>query len=126
MYIGEVSKKTGASIKAIRFYEKLGLLTDVARSGRYRIYNDTHIFLIQCIVQAKAQGFKLAEIKRALSYKDEQAPWLHILEMIEHKQQSLSEDIQRMQDQKKTLSELHAQIKRCLSDNPQCQLEDGI
>lgn len=33
MYIGEVSKLTGASAKAIRLYESLGLLGTVVRKG---------------------------------------------------------------------------------------------
>jgi DNA-binding transcriptional MerR regulator len=126
MYIGEISKKTGVSIKAIRFYEEQGLLFGVTRSGRYRVFNETHIFLIQCIMQAKALGFKLAEIKHAFSHKDDQEPWLHILKMIEHKQQSLSEEIQLKKDQKKALFEFHAQIKLCLSNKPHCRLEDNI
>lgn len=126
MYIGEVSKKTGVSIKTIRFYEELGLLTAVARSGRYRVYNDTHISLIQLIIQAKEQGFKLAELKSVVSYKNEHEPWIHILEMIENKQKLLSEEIQRKQNQIKALSQYYTQIQMCLSNNPQCQLEDRV
>lgn len=125
MYIGEVSKKTGASIKAIRLYEELGLLTGVARSGNYRVYTNTHVLLVQLIVKAKMLGFKLAELSQ-VSAGNAQAPWFQILDMIEQKQQSLSEEIQRKQDQQKTLSDYQAQIQRCLSDNPECQLEEGI
>lgn len=126
MYIGEVSKQTGASIKAIRFYEELGLLSDVARSGRYRVYTDTHILLIRLILQAKEQGFKLSEIKRGLSQKNVEEPWLHVLNMIEQKQHSLSAEIQLKQEQRKALSEIHAQVTSCLASNPQCQLEDSV
>ncbi|MDD9893761.1 MAG: MerR family transcriptional regulator [Gammaproteobacteria bacterium] len=126
MYIGEVSNQTGASVKAIRFYEELGLLTGVGRSGRYRVYTDTHVLLIRLIVKAKEQGFKLAELKAVVTGNDVREPWFHVLEMIEQKQQALSEEILLKQNQQKALSEYRAQIQSCLSDNPQCQLEDGI
>lgn len=126
MYIGEVSNKTGVSVKTIRFYEELGLLTDVRRSGRYRVYDDSHILIINLIVQAKQLGFKLAELKQAVAATKVQEPWLKILEMIEQKQRSLSEEIQSMQHQIETLSNYRHQIQSCLSVNPQCKLKDSV
>lgn len=62
MYIGQVSERTGASRKAIRLYEELGLLQDIVRSGNYRIYNEHHIVIISLIKKAQTLGFKLADI----------------------------------------------------------------
>ena len=126
MYIGEVSKQTGASIKAIRFYEELGLLTGVSRSGRYRVYTDTHVLLIRLIMAAKTQGFRLAELKQVVTSDNVREPWLQILDMIEQKQRLLTEEIQLKQAQQKALAEYHDQIQSCLLENPQCQLEDGV
>ena len=124
MYIGEVSKKTGSSIKAIRFYEELGLLTGVGRSGHYRIYTDTHVLLIKLIAEAKTLGFKLGELKQVLEGNNVREPWLKVLDMIEQKQQLLSQEIQLKRQQQQTLSDYYAKIQHCLSDNPQCQLDD--
>ncbi len=99
-------------------------MAQVGRSGRYRVYNDTHVLLIRLILQAKAQGFKLAEIKRAISYQNEKEPWFHVLKLIEQKQQSLSEEISRKLEQRDTLSKIYSEIETCLSVNPECQLED--
>ncbi len=62
MYIGKVSERTGASRKAIRHYEEIGLLLDISRSGSYRIYNEHHIVIISMIKRAQALGFKLSDI----------------------------------------------------------------
>jgi MerR family copper efflux transcriptional regulator len=62
MYIGKVSTLTGASRKAIRHYEEIGLLRDIERLGSYRIYNEHHIVIIDMIKRAQALGFKLADI----------------------------------------------------------------
>lgn len=43
MNIGQASKATGLSIKQIRDYEKLGLLSNTSRtSSGYRIYDNEH------------------------------------------------------------------------------------
>lgn len=124
MYIGDVSKRTGASVKAIRFYEELGLLTSVERSGSYRIYSHNHVLLISLIVKAKTLGFKLAELKPFVSQGSVQEPWQRILEMIDEKQRILALEIQTQQHRQATLSEYRAQIQDCVSDNPNCQLEE--
>lgn len=126
MYIGEVSKKTGASVKAIRFYEELGLLTGVEQQGSYRIYTDNHVLFVSLIVKAKTLGFKLAELKQFISQSSVKEPWLQILEMIDQKQAAISVEIQIQQARQTTLSAYRAQIQSCLVDNPDCQLEEGV
>ena len=126
MYIGEVSKKTGASVKAIRFYEELGLLVGVERQGSYRIYTHNHVLFVSLIVKAKTLGFKLAELKQFVSQGNVQEPWLQILEMIDQKQESVAAEIQTQQLRQATLAEYRTQIQHCLTDNPNCQLEEGV
>lgn len=62
MYIGKISELTGASRRAIRHYEELGLLKGMMRSGSYRIYNEQHISTISMIKRAQRLGFTLADI----------------------------------------------------------------
>ena len=38
IFIGEASKLSGASVKAIRHYENIGLLPNLGRSGSYRTF----------------------------------------------------------------------------------------
>jgi len=52
MYIGEISKKTDLSIKAIRFYEKTGLIRRPKRMSRYRVYQKTDVELLILIKEA--------------------------------------------------------------------------
>ncbi|MFF2889817.1 MerR family transcriptional regulator [Paenibacillus sp. NPDC057967] len=66
--IGQLSKKTGISIRALRYYDDLGLLkpAKVAESG-YRYYSNEEIRLLQHITALKELGFTLASIKELLS-----------------------------------------------------------
>lgn len=44
LYIGKVAEMTGASRKAIRLYESLGLISAPRRKGQYRIYSERDVF----------------------------------------------------------------------------------
>ena len=68
--IGQVSKQTGLSVEAIRYYEKEALLTPADRSSSgYRIYQPEIVKRVLFIKRAKAVGFSLREIRELLSLK---------------------------------------------------------
>ena len=64
MYIGKVSKLAGATPKAIRHYESIGLLAPPKRVGKYRCYSDEDVKLIRLIKCAQTYGFQLSELRR--------------------------------------------------------------
>lgn len=76
MYIGELASLTGATPKAIRHYEKLGLLPVAKRKGNYRIYEEIDVKSVKMIRLAQAVGFSLAELYdlSALKYKNNRFP----------------------------------------------------
>lgn len=123
MYIGTVSKITGASIKAIRFYEEIGLLVDVNRSGKYRVYNEAHVILIQLILKARTLDFKLAEMKVFVERQNSKTPWENILDMIEVKMAQTKIEIIKLKNQQQKLSSYRKSIVNCLEDNPNCSLD---
>jgi DNA-binding transcriptional MerR regulator len=65
-YIGKVAELTGATRKAIRHYESLGLIPTPERKGKYRVYSEQDLFLIHLIKQGQAIGFTLKELKALL------------------------------------------------------------
>jgi DNA-binding transcriptional MerR regulator len=63
--IGEVSKRSGVGIEALRFYEKSGLLDKPSRTySGYRVYGGEVLERLAFIKQAQALGFSLDEIRR--------------------------------------------------------------
>ncbi|MGB3622178.1 MerR family transcriptional regulator [Ketobacter sp. MCCC 1A13808] len=78
MYIGEISKKTGLSIKAIRFYEERGLIRRPERLGRYRVYQETDIEALKLIKEAKEIGITLSQLKALIAHHDGQLDWANI------------------------------------------------
>jgi MerR family mercuric resistance operon transcriptional regulator len=70
MQIGQISKRTGISIDAIRFYERNGLLAAPARSaGGFRLYSAADLSALHFIRSLQTLGFSLNEIRDFLSLR---------------------------------------------------------
>lgn len=66
--IGEVSRRSGFSVKTLRFYERRGLLPPSARSaGGFRLYTEADLGRLEFIRGAKALGFALDQIRELLA-----------------------------------------------------------
>lgn len=63
--IGKVAEQTRLSIDTIRFYQKIGLVKQAARSeGGFRLFTDVEIKDLLFIQKAQELGFSLTEIKQ--------------------------------------------------------------
>lgn len=65
--IGDLSRRTGVAVSAIRFYEEKGLLTALRTSGNQRRFLRSDIRRVSFILIAQKLGLALAEIERELS-----------------------------------------------------------
>lgn len=60
MQIGELAERTGMSLRTLRHYDEIGLLTPSARSeGRFRLYTDDDLERLLVIRRMKPLGFSL-------------------------------------------------------------------
>ncbi|HXY10338.1 MAG TPA: MerR family transcriptional regulator [Terriglobales bacterium] len=67
MRIGELAKRAGVSVQAIRFYERCRLMRTPRRTpAGYRIYSENDLESVTVIKKMQRFGFKLAEIRRVL------------------------------------------------------------
>ncbi len=70
--IGELAKRTGATVETIRYYEKEELLPEPSRSaGNYRLYREEHIERLQFIMHCRTLDMTLDEVRVLLQYWDE-------------------------------------------------------
>lgn len=70
--IGELAKRTGATVETIRYYEKEQLLPAPSRSaGNYRLYSETHMARLQFILHCRTLDMTLDEVRTLLQYWDE-------------------------------------------------------
>ncbi|WP_062134435.1 MerR family transcriptional regulator [Demequina aestuarii] len=70
--IGEAAERTGLSLRTIRYYEEVGLITPSARShGGFRLYTDSDIARLMLVKRMKPLGFSLDEMRDLLGVLDE-------------------------------------------------------
>ncbi len=72
MFIGRLAQAADVNVQTVRYYERLGLLLEAARTkSGYRIYSKNALRRVQFIKQAKVLGFSLGEIKVFLDLSNE-------------------------------------------------------
>lgn len=68
--IGEVARRAGLSVRALRHYDAIGLLAPTGRSeGRQRLYGAADVIRLHRIQALKQLGYSLAAIRDALEGK---------------------------------------------------------
>jgi DNA-binding transcriptional MerR regulator len=73
MKIGEVARRAGVTVDAVRFYERRGVLPEPARrASGYRLYSEATIERIRCAKSLQALGFTLDEIADVLRAVDDE------------------------------------------------------
>ncbi|MEW2548863.1 MerR family transcriptional regulator [Streptomyces sp. NPDC047002] len=71
MQIGEVAARTELSLRTIRHYEDVGLVTPSARSqGGFRLYTDGDVQRLMVIRRMKPLGFSLDQMRDLLTVTD--------------------------------------------------------
>ena len=70
MKIGELSRATGTNIETIRYYERIGLLPEPARTaGNYRSYGEAHRTRLAFVRHSRELGFTIEEVRSLLEEK---------------------------------------------------------
>ncbi|MCK5830249.1 MAG: MerR family transcriptional regulator [Methylococcales bacterium] len=114
MYIGEVSKLTGATPKAIRLYESMGLIPIPERKGKYRHYKNNDIGLIKIIKEGQQFGLKLSEIKQLINHSTscDSIHWDNAIILMKKKSQEIDGDIKKLQQSKVKLDEIIRMLEK--------------
>ena len=113
MLIGELADFFGISRKALRLYEKKGIIKPVevdAQNG-YRYYSAEQVQQLQALLEFKSLGFSLDEIRTVIDGRMEKAQLLEVLykkqtawreaaDAAEYKRDSLDNIIKNVQDSK--------------------------
>lgn len=68
MHIGEVATRTELSLRSLRHWEEVGLLTPSGRTeGGFRLYTEADVDKIMVIRRMKPLGFSLDQMKAAMA-----------------------------------------------------------
>jgi DNA-binding transcriptional MerR regulator len=118
MRIGQMSKQTGVSIDAIRFYERNRLLAAPTRSeGGFRLYSADDLSALQFIRSLQTLGFSLNEIRDFVSLRtNDLRACSAVRKMLDHKLQDIHAKriaLAKLEDElKAALTKCNAQLKR--------------
>lgn len=112
LYIGKVSEITGASCKAIRHYESMGLIPAPRRRGKYRIYSEQDVFLIHMIKTAQSVGFSLKELRELVTAKvnNRRFPIKQANELFDRKRTELREQMDALKKQDQNIVDLRKKM----------------
>jgi Cu(I)-responsive transcriptional regulator len=126
MNIGEASNASGVSAKMIRYYEEIGLIRPMGRTGNnYRVYGDEEVHILRFIKRARNLGFSLEETETLLKlWQDKSRESAAVKDVATAHIGDLERRIAEMQGMLKTLKHL---AHCCGGDNrPNCPILDDL
>jgi DNA-binding transcriptional MerR regulator len=109
--IGEVSKRSGVGVEALRFYEKSGLLDRPSRTfSGYRVYGEEVLERLAFIKQAQALGFSLDEIRRIVDdARGGESPCDEVREIVRRRMEELDERLRELHRYRRELKQTLAE-----------------
>lgn len=123
--IGTIGKETGLTADTLRYYEKIGLLNDIPRTGGQRRYSQQHLDQLRFIRRAQAMDFSLAEIAQLLDLRVD--PVTSRKEVRELAEEKLAAITQRIKTLKKLQKELKGLVEDCHHGGPgACPIIKGL
>ena len=120
MRIGEIAAFFNVSVKAMRVYEKMGILKPVKvdEKNGYRYYSADQVKQLDVLLELRELGFSLIEIKTLLENgmtKDK------YMEVLVHKKMMWQNRVSQAQDRIDTIDEI---IEKLVSSNPPVKLHE--
>lgn len=103
--IGDVARRFGVTLRALRFYESKGLIHPL-RDGHARFYGPRDLVRVELILKGKQLGFTLAEIISMLG--DGRA---QITDLIVTPEQALAQ-IKHLEEQHRSIEEALADLRK--------------
>lgn len=108
MQIGTLSRRTGVSIRMLRYYEQEGLLTPKRQVSGYRDYGQDDESAVRRIQMLSNAGLKLDAIRRILPCVIDEKPNFHpcndLRALLRVERQKIDERIATMQSSREVLS----------------------
>ncbi len=124
--IGQAARASGVSEKMIRYYESVGLLGTVKRSGNsYRVYGETEVHTLAFIRRARNLGFPMKKIHLLLAlWRDRGRSSAEVKTIAAEHIAGLAAKIGELEAMRKTLEHL---VACCHGDaRPDCPIIEDL
>jgi DNA-binding transcriptional MerR regulator len=119
MKIGELARRTGLTIRTIRYYEELGLLEPLERStGGFRLFSEGDVLRLELIHFLKGMGLPLGMINNLLASKNQGPTMGEVVKTVLPNLTSLAEEaqskIEKYQKIKDDIERTKSILKKCV------------
>jgi DNA-binding transcriptional MerR regulator len=108
--IGEVSKRTGISIRMLRYYEEVDLLSPRRSQSGYRLYDEDDVVHLCRITQLRQLGLEIEEVRQVLT-----SPETDTLDIVQLHRSRVQAQILSLEQLSRQLERLERHI--CVSEH---------
>ncbi len=126
MTIGQLARRSGVTPRAIRYYERLGLIQPPLRSeSNYRLFDSDSLERLRFISTCRALGFSIAEITDLLRIMENpDHTCAQVQDLTKHHLDLIDAKLQNLMDMRVTLAK---SLTRCSSrEVPDCAVLDFL
>ena len=126
MKIGEVAKRSGVQAETIRYYENVGLISQVARGiNGYRHYSNSDVETLRFIKSARSLGFSVEDISRLLElWRNKRRSSAQVKELASRQVTRIEHKIGELESMRLALEKL---IMQCQGDSrPECPILEEL
>jgi MerR family copper efflux transcriptional regulator len=126
MNISEAARRSGLSVRTIRYYEDISMIQPATRGANgYRQYNDRAVRELLFLARSREVGFNLEESGQLLGLlRDSERHSVHAKKLVLEKADQLQLRINQLQAMQGVLQ---AMAKRCNGDEgPDCAILDDL
>jgi MerR family copper efflux transcriptional regulator len=126
MKIGEAAARSGVSVKMVRYYESIGLVSRAARGANsYRDFDERDVHDLRFIRRARGLGFPVEEIRTLLAlWRDRRRPSREVKRVVAAHVAALETRIAEMQAMVATLTHLADHCRG--DDRPECPILEDL
>lgn len=115
--IGELARKTGKSVRALRHYEELGLLRASRSDGGFRLYGPDELARVYWISKLQDMGFSLSQVQGLINTVEssDSAPQAmqSLRELFRSRLQRTRDQVERLLQLERDLGESLAYLEGC-------------
>ena len=126
MNIGKVAKLSELTVKAVRYYDNIGLVKPFQKTTTgYREYNENDALKLKFVGNARKFNFSIDECRELLSlYENESRPSKDVKKLTLEKISQIDKKLQQLQNLKDELSYL---ANNCHGDDrPNCPILNAL
>ena len=125
MQIGRLARLAGVSVKALRYYEEIGVLDRPTRTpSGYRDYAADALERVRFVRASQASGLTLGEIREIVAFRDRGAsPCAHVTQLLGQRANQIDRQIDDLRRARTVITEL---VERARTLDPAACSPSGV